>query len=98
MFGPDTTVIHHGSYATMMLLFVGLGAVLSQLPRLICYILLTCHVILFLITWVVAPSVNSSVSLVVAPNVWMVSLAVASTIAIMKLLTQIHDKTNLQLS
>ncbi len=32
MFGPATTVIHQGSYLTMLLLFLGLGAIVVQLP------------------------------------------------------------------
>jgi len=41
MFGPGSTVVHQGSYTTVLLLFVSLSAWLATLPGLWPYVILT---------------------------------------------------------
>ncbi len=52
MFIPGSTIIHQGSYATMILLFCGLAILVSELPRWSLYALLFYHIINFGILWV----------------------------------------------
>jgi hypothetical protein len=55
LFGPDITVVHQGSYATMMLLFVSLAAVVvSILKPLWLKLLLTLQVTYFILVWVLS--------------------------------------------
>jgi hypothetical protein len=56
MFGPPfaITVLFQGSYATMLLLYVGLGAVISVLPRWLVRVLLGIQIGYFIAIWVVA--------------------------------------------
>lgn len=56
MFGPGTTVIHQGSYATMILLFAGLGIVVSSLPGWLTYSFLLIQIFAFSLTWVLTPT------------------------------------------
>jgi hypothetical protein len=53
MFGPATTMIHQGSYLTMMVLIAGLSAIIvTTLPRPVVYGLLAVHVAYFFWIWV----------------------------------------------
>jgi hypothetical protein len=56
MFGPPIaiTVLFQGSYATMLLLYVGLGAVITVLPRRLVRVLLGIQIGYFMAIWVVA--------------------------------------------
>ncbi|MDX2231833.1 MAG: hypothetical protein NW220_19525 [Leptolyngbyaceae cyanobacterium bins.349] len=71
MFGPSTTVIHQGSYATMMLLFTSLAMLLTQLPRSLCYALLSLQILLFTFDWIVTASIGFGNQVMVAPNLWL---------------------------
>jgi hypothetical protein len=71
MFGPGSTVIHQGSYATFLLLFASLAAWLATLPPRAAYALLALHGGVFAYTWLVtAPANDYGV-----PNVFMIVLA-----------------------
>jgi hypothetical protein len=52
MFIPGSTVVHQGSYATMMLLFCGLAVMVTELPRWMLYGMLFWHVTDFCILWI----------------------------------------------
>lgn len=52
LFGPAKTTIHHGSYATMILLFATLSVVVLSAHRYLVYFVLTCGFINFFTTWV----------------------------------------------
>lgn len=52
MFGPGSTSIHHGSYATMILLFVGLSYPITQLSNWLTYLLLAVHSAYFFYIWI----------------------------------------------
>jgi hypothetical protein len=93
LFGPGQTVIHHGSYATMILLFVGLGAWVMTGPKVLTWILLGTQIALFIHTWILSkPPVDPDALLfpgpaeVMAeplwpgPNLAMVGLAVIATV------------------
>ncbi len=53
MFSGKETIPHQGSYATSALLFLVLSACVSQLPRLLARLLLTCHLTLFTWIWLI---------------------------------------------
>jgi hypothetical protein len=59
MFGPETTVIHQGSYATLLLIFAALAAWLTTLPGRLPYALLTAHGTLFVWTWLLTSPANA---------------------------------------
>jgi hypothetical protein len=58
MFGPGTTVVHQGSYATMLLLFASLAAWLAVLPGRLPYVVLVAQGVLFTITWLITSPAN----------------------------------------
>jgi hypothetical protein len=58
MFGPASTIIHQGSYATFLLLFASLAAWLCVLPEWIVYLLLTTQGILFACGWLLTSPAN----------------------------------------
>jgi hypothetical protein len=58
MFGPGSTVVHQGSYATVLLLFVSLSAWLATLPGLWPYAILTLQAALFAWGWVLTSPAN----------------------------------------
>jgi hypothetical protein len=62
MFGPGTTIIHQGSYLTMMLLFVGLAAIISTFPSLLKWAVAALKLVVFLLLWVVAIYAHHSLS------------------------------------
>lgn len=86
MFGPNTTIIHAGSYATMMLLFIGLATLLTRLPRLIIYSLLTFQIVTLLMNWIISSSFNTFDRITVVPNIFMLGSTVIWTIGIIVLL------------
>jgi hypothetical protein len=53
MFGPGTTWIYQGSFATVLLLFAGLAAAVSQLPGKVTAALLAIHVLDLIIVWLI---------------------------------------------
>jgi hypothetical protein len=59
MFGPGTTVVHQGSYATMLLLFASLAAWLAVLPGRLLYVVLIAQGILFSVTWLFTSPANN---------------------------------------
>jgi hypothetical protein len=54
MYGPATTHLHQGSYATMLLLFAGLGVLFSVLPTWVTRIGLAVQVAYWAVIWVAA--------------------------------------------
>jgi hypothetical protein len=72
MFGPGSTVVHQGSYATFLLFFVCLAARVSSLPGRWPYLLLAVHGALFLMGWLLTSPANDFG----VPNFFMISLAV----------------------
>jgi len=52
MFGPATTLLHQGSYATMLLLFAALGALLSTLPRWLIRTAVAVQALYWVVVWV----------------------------------------------
>lgn len=52
MFGPGTTVVHQGSYATMLLLFAGLAMTLGASGVWLGAGVLVVHAALFAATWI----------------------------------------------
>jgi len=78
MFGPSTTVIHQGSYATMMLLFTSLAIALTQLPQWLCYSLLSLQIVLFSFTWSVSASIGFGPMVMGAPNFWVAGVMLMS--------------------
>jgi hypothetical protein len=59
MFGPGTTVVHQGSYASVVLLFLSLAAWLSALPGRLPFIALGAQGILFSVTWLLTSPANN---------------------------------------
>ncbi len=59
MFGPGTTVIHQGSYATFLLLFALLALGVVALPRLLAVLLVTLHIGWFFTVWIFTSPANS---------------------------------------
>jgi hypothetical protein len=55
MFGPGTTLIHQGSYATMLLLFTGLAMAVATLPRWLWAVLFAAHLLSFALVWLPCP-------------------------------------------
>jgi hypothetical protein len=53
MFGPATTVIHQGSYLTMLLLFLGLGAILVHMPPKWLRLVIAAQATYFAIVWII---------------------------------------------
>ncbi|WP_421658850.1 hypothetical protein [Leptothermofonsia sp. ETS-13] len=93
MFGPAATTIHLGSYATMILLFTALAALVTPLPRLLCYALLSFQIVRFILDWVVLTAVSSDTIVMVAPNTWLFGVAVVSTIATIFLLYRLFQES-----
>jgi hypothetical protein len=60
MYGPGATVIHQGSYATVLLLFVGLAAWITTLPRSMGYLILAAQGLLFSIGWLFTSPANDA--------------------------------------
>jgi hypothetical protein len=58
MFGPETTVTHQGSYATLLLLFAALAAWIAALPGWLAYALLVAQGVLFSATWLITSPAN----------------------------------------
>ena len=54
MYGPATTRLHQGSYATMLLLFAGLGVLFSALPKWVTRAGLALQAAYFALIWVAA--------------------------------------------
>jgi len=89
MFGSGTTSIHQGSYATMILLFIGLATLLTKLSRWMCYSLLAFQSVVFVTNWVITSSFSTSDRLIVAPNIFMLGLMVISTGGIIWMFNQL---------
>jgi len=53
MFGPDATIIHEGSYLTMILLFVGLAAIISTYSRNFSRTIIGLKLFYFLCVWMI---------------------------------------------
>lgn len=54
LFGPKGTNIYSGSYATFALLFVGLAAIITQLPRRLKQSILTLQAAYFIVVWIIS--------------------------------------------
>jgi hypothetical protein len=80
MFGPASTVIHQGSYATFLLLFASLAAWLATLPRILPYVLLVAQGTIFAIGWVfTCPALEFGV-----PDFVMIPLALFFFVALVR--------------
>jgi hypothetical protein len=78
MFGPGTTAIHQGSYATMMLLITGLSITLTALPDFLIFLMLGLHSLFFLNVWIISTYTLEKTDYFLAPlNLGAVSLAIA---------------------
>jgi hypothetical protein len=55
MFGPSSTTVHQGSYATVLLLFCVLTAYLHRLPAAVVRTVVALQVVVFLVLWVIPP-------------------------------------------
>ena len=95
MFGPGTTVIHAGSYATVIILFAGLGIGLTMLNNFLSYFCLSLQIILFSVTWIFTTPPTEPNMLNVAPNIPLIILAVLSFIAIAQVLAKLSHKIDL---
>lgn len=89
MFGPSTTIIHQGSYATMMLLFTSLAILLTQLPPWLCYALLSLQILLFTYDWIVTASIGFGNQVMIAPNFWMAVVMLMSWAGVAVLLREV---------
>lgn len=78
MFGPGTTSIHAGSYATMLLLYAGLATLVSQLPRWVGYALLSFQIVTFTINWIVTTTFSDPGRLLVVPNGFLLGIVLAA--------------------
>jgi hypothetical protein len=58
MFAPGSTVIHQGSYATVLLLFAALAGWLTTLPGRIPYVVLAVHAAMFTWGWLLTSPAN----------------------------------------
>jgi hypothetical protein len=58
MFGPGSTMVHQGSYATVLLLFAPLAAWLTTLPGWLPSTLLTVQGVFFAAGWLVTSPAN----------------------------------------
>jgi hypothetical protein len=89
MFGPATTILHQGSYATVILLFIGLAGVITRLPQLLVYAVLALQALWFVINWVLAPSWSMQGYLLTAPNLFLSGVAVVCLLSISQTLRRI---------
>ncbi|MDM8553163.1 hypothetical protein QUF75_00315 [Desulfococcaceae bacterium HSG7] len=69
MFIPGSTVVHQGSYATMILLFCGLAVIVTELPRWLLYGMLFWHVTDFCILWIYPHTTQWNYSMVVTTGI-----------------------------
>lgn len=94
MFGPATTSVHQGSYATMILLFTGLGIVIASVPGWLPYFFLCFQVFAFTVTWILTTPPVLPNMLLCIPNIPLIILAVVNFIVIVILLqklSMIHE-------
>ncbi|MBW4693680.1 MAG: hypothetical protein KME27_18200 [Lyngbya sp. HA4199-MV5] len=89
MFGPATTVLHQGSYATIMLLFTGLAGVMTRLPPLLVSAMLAFQTVWFAMNWLSAPSLSTQTDLMMAPNIFLSGLAVLCLLGIGQILRRV---------
>jgi hypothetical protein len=80
MFGPASTVIHQGSYATVLLLFAALAAWLATLPGRLPYVLLVGQGTVFALGWLLTLPANQFGM----PNVVAIPFAVLFFILLVK--------------
>jgi len=78
MFGPSTTIIHSGSYATVMLVFFGLAILITDLPFPIVFPILSIHTLIFSFSWIFDISSTNAHILSVPQNLPMVILSIIS--------------------
>ena len=75
MFGPGTTLVFQGSYATMLLLFAGLASYLAGLPRVVALLLLTLQVAYFVTVWIASTPPRPLSDILPVPDLSMIGLA-----------------------
>ena len=68
LFGPATTVVIHGSFTTMLLLFVGLAIQLLALPPRWIGLLLVCQIADFVVIWLLSRPAGAGVNAVMLPT------------------------------
>jgi hypothetical protein len=83
MFGPGSTVIHQGSYATVLLLLAALAAWLTTLPPRVAYVILFLQGTLFACGWLLTSPANDYG----VANVVMIPLSVVFFALLVKLAT-----------
>jgi hypothetical protein len=71
MFGPGTTIIHHGPYGTFLLFFAALAICLTALLPWLYHCLLGAQLSWFLLVWIITSPVNGHAR----PHVFMLALA-----------------------
>lgn len=91
MFGPATTVIHQGSYATMILLFTGLGIVVASIPGWLPYFFLSLQILTFAVTWIFTTPLVRPNMLMFIPNIPISILAIVTFICVVKVLNNISQ-------
>lgn len=84
MFAPMGTIIHQGSYATMILLFLLAALGISVLPEKWIQFLLGIHVLLFFSVWALACPTEHSILHQGIPNLFMVGATSLAAIQILK--------------
>jgi len=90
LFGPGATVNHHGSYATMMMMFVALGYALGRLPASLTYFLLGGQVTIFAGAWLLdIPARNVPPTAMLAPNFPMIVLVGLTFVGLIGILRQL---------
>ena len=90
LFGPGGTVIHHGSYATMMLLFAGLGALVARLPTLLICFFVGLQAVIFAGAWLLEiPAEGSLPTAMLVPNLFMLGLGSIAGLGLVWLLMKV---------
>ncbi|MGA7932176.1 MAG: hypothetical protein WCA35_01215, partial [Kovacikia sp.] len=86
MFGPATTILHQGSYATLLLLFTGLAGLIAGLSRFLAYFVLSLQILSFAAIWIftLPPIVPDALAPIL--NIGMIAAAIAALIGMITVL------------
>ena len=92
MFGPGETLIHHGSYATMMILFSSLAIMVIKLPKSLRYFLLIVQMTIFAITWIFWDMLIEGVGfLICVPNIPMLVVFICISAALFRIFNRLSQ-------
>jgi len=91
MFIPGSTIIHQGSYATMILLFCFLAIIVSSFPRFLLILVLFLHITDFFCTWVYPRHTYFL-------NYFMITMVFLTSITIFYLLTCLSKASQISVS